>query len=212
MATLNTEQLQFLNHHKIDIDKTFDASGMRREFYQVLMKEQNKIIAYGVSPCAKRGHTLRTRAGHCAQCNTHVISKMKEYVEVGFVYIAGSVALQCIKVGFTSNPIDRAITVNKTKYGNSNDWQLLCKCECEEGGMIEKEVQKLLGLYRTNNKYFHDGHQQETSELFTCGYPKAIEALKRIQSEYPDHFKSILEMKYVINKYSFANRIPQRNI
>jgi hypothetical protein len=77
MKNLTAEQIDFLNSHNISLDKVFDASGFSLSEYKVIMKDQGKQIAYNVAPCQQYGHTLRTRAGHCIQCNPAAIAFIK---------------------------------------------------------------------------------------------------------------------------------------
>ena len=69
MANLTEDQIQFLNRHGVSLEKTLDATGLSRSYYQELMTERCLEVAYGVSPCAKGNHTLRTRAGSIQNCN-----------------------------------------------------------------------------------------------------------------------------------------------
>jgi hypothetical protein len=97
---LDREQIEFLKKHKISDAELFDASGLKRQQYQVIMEQENKKFAFGVDPCSN-GHALRTRAGHCIQCNTARIAFERRHSATGQVYIAGSLKGQSIKIGFT---------------------------------------------------------------------------------------------------------------
>ena len=74
---ITKEQLKFLETQKISLDKIFDATGLSKTEYHKSMKEMDKIIAIGVTPCAKFSHSMRTRNGHCVQCNTATIAFRK---------------------------------------------------------------------------------------------------------------------------------------
>jgi hypothetical protein len=61
------------------------------------MKGLGKLVAFGVYPCAAKGHTLRTRAGHCIQCNTANLSYLKRMNESADVYVAWSKGSKLVK-------------------------------------------------------------------------------------------------------------------
>ena len=68
-SSLTKTQLKFLERHNIKDNQILDASGLTKIEYKARMKSEGKRIAYNVAPCKKRGHTLRTHTGGCAQCN-----------------------------------------------------------------------------------------------------------------------------------------------
>lgn len=208
---LTRDQIDFLKKHKLSDADLFDASGLSRQQYQSLMEKEGKIVAFGVDPCEK-GHTLRTRAGHCVQCNTARLAFMRRHVAVGQVYIAGSIKGQLIKIGFTKEKNVRLESLNRTKYGGFDDWVILCVADCEDGGKMEFEVSKLLGKYGVSKDYHHDGGTQKTYELFSCSYDTALAAMKSIQAENGTGiFKSVKEEKFRTPKYSFRNLIRRKS-
>ena len=74
MAELTQEQLSFLEDHGIRFSSLFDASGMGRAAYQKAMEKDDRYFAFGVSRCKRGPHSIRTRAGHCIQCNHAAIA------------------------------------------------------------------------------------------------------------------------------------------
>jgi hypothetical protein len=207
--TLDKDQIEFLKKHKISEVELFDASGLTRQEYQIRMQQQSKIIAYGVDPC-ENGHALRTRAGHCIQCDTARLAFMRRHVAIGQVYIAGTIKGQLIKIGFTKEKNVRLDSLNRTKYGGFDDWVILCTGDCEDGGKMELEVSKLIGKYGVSRNYKHDGGIQKTYELFSCSYETAVTAMKKVQSDNDGQiFKSIKEDRTKLPKYSFRNVVRQ---
>jgi hypothetical protein len=101
---LTTEQLAFLESQFVPLSRTFDASGMTRREYQDEMKSLDLIVAYGVSACKARGHTLRTRAGHCCQCNTAALAFLLRFEDRGEVYVASSAKQGLTKIGVAKRP------------------------------------------------------------------------------------------------------------
>ncbi len=74
MAKLNKQEINFLIEMEVPLEKTFDATEYSAAYYKSIMRRQDLWGAYGVTPCSAFGHQLRTRAGHCLQCNTSTIS------------------------------------------------------------------------------------------------------------------------------------------
>ena len=206
----NNEQLEFIKKHKITPDELFDATGLTRTQYGTIMGQQGKILAFGVTPCDKFGHTLRTRKGHCVQCSPMVLAIMRRQVAIGFVYIAGSLTERIIKIGYTENKNGRQESINRTKYGKIADWVMLCTAECENAGKIEDEVNALLSKYLSTKKYDHDGHSQRTYELFTCGYLTAVKALKDVLAKNNLNESLIKEDKLRTPKYLFPNLVLRK--
>ena len=208
--TLDKEQIDFLKKHKISDTELFDASGLTRQEYQLRMQAESKIIAFGVERCAN-GHSLRTRAGHCIQCDTARLAFMRRHVATGQIYIAGTIKGQLIKIGFTKEKQIRAESLNRTKYGGFDDWIILCTGDCDDGGKMELEISKDLGKYGISKDYKHDGGTQKTYELFSCSYETAISVMKKIQNDNGGEiFKSIKEDKSKLSKYSFRNLVRQK--
>ena len=77
MTELTEEQLAYLQNHKVSLGSVFDATGLGRKDYSAKMKALGKAVAYGVTPCKKAGHTLRSRSGGCIQCSA--VSESKAY-------------------------------------------------------------------------------------------------------------------------------------
>ena len=84
MLNLNKSQIEFLKSQNISEKMIFNAKGLKKSEYKGIMKLKRKIIAYNVTPCRENGHTLRTRSGHCVQCNTTRIGFQKRSDKIGF--------------------------------------------------------------------------------------------------------------------------------
>ena len=140
MSNLNKEQLAFLKEHKVSSKFVFDAKGLKKSEYKEIMKDLNKLVAFNVTPCSKFGHTLRTRSGHCCQCNTAYLEFQKRNDSEGIVYIAKSLLGKIIKIGFTKSIQIRSESLNRTKYGGFNDWIIVYAIESKEAGKIENKI------------------------------------------------------------------------
>ena len=177
MSDLTEQQLIFLEKHNISLKFVFDAKGLKKSEYSVLMKDLNKIVAYNVSPCSKFGHTLRTRAGHCCQCNTARLEFQKRNDAEGIVYIAMSRLGKIVKIGFTKSVEIRSESLNRTKYGGLNDWKIVFAIESKNAGEIENKICSKLSNFSNYIDYNHDNHLQLASEIFKIDSIRAKELL-----------------------------------
>ncbi len=201
MAILTTEQLTFLRQQKIPLGSLFDAAGLRKEAYQAQMKADEKLFAYGVTPCKSGNHTIRTRAGHCVQCDHSRIAFMMRTQKRGYVYIAVSQKSRLIKIGSTENVDYRAKSLNDQRYGASTDWEMLVKVLSSRSGRLEGDVQSRLADFSVIGTYTKDGKLQQCYELFRCNFSDAFEALQSevkadevVQSS--NHGRSLANFKF----------------
>ena len=134
-------------------------------------------------------------------CNSKPLAFQKRYDLSGYVYVAGSLFGQIIKIGFSSNYEMRETLLNNQKYGGCNDWKILIVIHGGNGGKLELQLQSKLSRYSTSREYFHDNHYTEGSELFQCSIEKVVETIEKLESDF----------KWVVRKdftdYKFRNLI-----
>jgi hypothetical protein len=75
--------------------------------------------------CRAIGHRIRTRGGHCAQCNPANIGFTERETANGYVYIAGSRRGRFIKIGATRDVAQRERQLRTERYGGASDWLVL---------------------------------------------------------------------------------------
>ena len=185
MAKLSKTQLAFIAKMNLNIHDLFDASGLRAGEWKLKMKELGKLVAFGVTPCAASGHTLRTREGHCVLCNPAVLAYSRRHSDNGDVYVAWSKKGGIAKIGCAKDANLRILSLIETCYGGQNDWSLELIYECTEAGLIESTTHKLLKDHELKGvTYLRDGRLQECSELFSCTLNKAKSALETTIKEY----------------------------
>jgi len=178
MAFLTEEQRQFLFRYNIPLSDVFDASGFNRvAVYQAKMKELGIGFAFGTSPCQRGGHTLRTRKGHCIQCSPANISYFNRFRENGYVYIAQSRSTARIKVGMTTDLLERGRQLNIYSYGGVRDWQISATAWTNRAGEVECKTQDRLKNYAVLANYFKAGDQIDCREIFSCSFEIAKAAL-----------------------------------
>lgn len=170
---LSDSESAFLWGQKIPLDKVFDAQGLAKADYQERMREEGAWIACRTSPCRAAGHTLRTRAGHCAQCKPAAIAFLKRSMDSGFLYVAWSPSQGLCKIGVSKNPEQRLANLNAFSYADTDDWQLVHDQHFLTAGRLELLVHGLLREYQVDATYFKSGRLVSTREVFRCE-PNAV--------------------------------------
>jgi hypothetical protein len=181
MAKLSEEQVQFLREQGISLSQVFDGSGLRTKDRIAKMDALGTPFYYGGASCQAAGHTLRTKPGHCIQCDTSKITYQLRHSASGHVYIAYSVSRQYAKVGYSqSNPDERVAFLRRENYGTASDWELKDTVLLERNaGQREFAIHALLERYRnavTYEKY--PGVFVECREIFSCPQHVAVAAFK----------------------------------
>ncbi|MCY1260054.1 hypothetical protein D9M68_100060 [compost metagenome] len=178
MTIITSEQRAFLDHHRIPLSRVFDAKGMKRAEYQEAMRGLDMVIAVGTSACKAAGHRMRTRAGHCAQCEPATLAFMLRNDDPGFVYIAAPLSGDVVKVGSSQDPAQRMKTLNSLAYGGYRDWRLHFSEPCERAGFVEFNAHRMMRPYSTPGVYVRGTVQVACSELFACELSDAIAIVK----------------------------------
>jgi hypothetical protein len=175
MVELTQAQRAFLMSHHISSSMVFDATALSRSKYQPIMKKLEKSFAYGVTPCGL--DTLRSRAGHCIQCNTARIAFQMRHDKVGIIYIAGSFSSRLIKIGITKDLQQRLAILNHYSYGGADDWENLLWARVLNAGRIEADAHSTLSGFSIEGTYLREGRETECYELFRCSYKVSRDAL-----------------------------------
>jgi len=180
MAKLSSTQLAFIEKMELNLYDLFDASGLRTSEWKLQMKQLGKLVAFGVTPCAAMGHSLRTRAGHCVQCNTANLSYLKRMHEEADVYVAWSKIAQMSKIGLSKDAYIRLESLNYFKYGGVNDWEMKLVYTCENAGEVESKAHRILsGYLNVGVKYMNGNVERFCTEIFKCRLKQALDALEQ---------------------------------
>ena len=178
---LTEEQLEFLEEQGISLGSVFDAGGvLRRREYRSEMEALGKVVAIGVTPCAREKHQLRTRSGACAMCNPDALRFQERWSQDALVYIAGSQSAQILKVGFASNVSSRIGSLNSLGYAGINDWEALYWAETENAGLKEYRAHLRLRDYACPRKYTKAGRDVNCLETFACDVLNAIRTVREV--------------------------------
>jgi hypothetical protein len=173
---LTPEELRFLSSQGISPSDVFDGRYSQKKQAAEEAKKLGKRLVLG-SPCNNGGHRLRTRSGHCVQCDTKKIAYEGRYSKSGYVYIMGSISGRLIKIGTTTNLKSRLSSVGAEAYGGFADWELLMSVKVPEAGKVEQTAIHSLGRHGVKRKYIKDNSPQTASELLECSFTQALVAI-----------------------------------
>ena len=185
MSKLTANQRMFFKRHGISLSLVFDASGLNKAQRLSQMEHLDKKFYYGGAPCSAAGHTLRSKAGHCIECDTANINYQLRSSQSGFVYIAYSDRGQCAKIGITSDgPKERVAFLASSGYANCADWRLIESVYLpSKAGANEFQIHSLLELFQRGVVYEkQDGVEVECREVFFCELAQALSAYHRVLS------------------------------
>lgn len=197
MPELTTEQKLFLKRNKIAVSDVFDAFGLTTSEWQRAMNETGQGFAVRTTPCNSEGHTLRTHANHCIECNTASIAFYRRSRATGYVYIAGSLSTKRVKVGMTTDLRQRVVMLNIYKYGGASDWEMLAHVKTSRAGECEFNTHSKLARHAAAATYVKAGKQLDCYEIFECRLKDALNALKECipkdaQVEVPNRERAML--------------------
>lgn len=178
-------EIEFLRHHRINIDDdVLDARYLTTSEYKVKAKAQQKDVVLSSTPCQKLGHRLRTRYGHCLQCDIKKIVHLKRYNKIGYVYLAYSNTGKIAKIGLTNDLIQRQDSLNLNTHDNSgyagyDDWKIIVHTEeVTNSGRIEHTIQNHFLEYSCERSYTREGRVQIAYEVFDIELNEAIKIFK----------------------------------
>jgi hypothetical protein len=171
------KETAFLNSQRIPESLVFHGGSLPKKIYKPIMEELGAILVTGTSPCQAAGHTIRTRAGHCAQCDTARIAFQRRYSSPGFVYVAVSTKQGLYKVGSSTDVVKRLKTLNHYGYGGATDWNLIDQVFSESAGELEFRVHAQLEQFRCPVGYQREGSWVECREIFKASASTILQAL-----------------------------------
>jgi len=173
---LTTEELAFLRSQGLGPDDVFDARWMSQARWFREIKEAGKTVALG-NPCRKAGHRLRSRKGHCVQCDTKILAFAGRYDLKQYLYVAGSLSARLIKIGVCKDLLQRIRQICAERHGDARDWEVIYAVEIDRAGEIEDRILSRLGRYAIDSHYWKNGFLQQSIELRRCSISHAMEAM-----------------------------------
>jgi hypothetical protein len=139
-------------------------------------REEGKSVIIGAA-CKRGGHRLRTRAGHCVQCDPKKLAFEARYSAEQYVYIAGSLATQLLKIGTCKYISQRESQLRAEGYGGASDWIVIFYIAVQRAGEIEHRARSSISQYVVAKPYWKDGVEQTGIELLQCAFGRAKGAL-----------------------------------
>ncbi|MER8809234.1 GIY-YIG nuclease family protein [Mesorhizobium australicum] len=173
---LNRDEIAFLQSQNLTAGDVYDGRKQAASAWKAGVRAAGLTVVLG-TPCHNGGHRLRTRSGHCAQCDTSKLSYQKRHHSPGYVYIAGSRSAMLLKVGTTIDIEQRTRNLRNQAYGGFCDWVMLFTAKVANGGKTEGEAIRRLKAFRVLRTYAKDGSQQEAAEMLRTSFTKAINAV-----------------------------------
>lgn len=186
MAKLTQEQIAFLKLQHISLSLVLDASGLSSKDRITVMEQDGKIFYFGGALCKKAGHSLRTKSGHCIQCDTSKIAFQLRSSAKGFVYLAFSPSTKLVKVGYSKyHPQERAEMLRNEAYGNIRDWDVKRVVKFDkDAGRVEFFVHARFEAYIKPIVYKRlNGQVTECREIFSCDLGWALREFDFIVAE-----------------------------
>ena len=122
------------------------------------------------------GHTLRTKMGHCIQCDTSKIAYQLRSSSKGYIYLAYSFKAQQVKVGFSASlPTTRETSLKYMAYGNADDWKIIkYQFLNKNAGRTELSIHAKLERFLVDVSFYRDGTMVKCREIFNCSLEQAI--------------------------------------
>jgi len=184
LSILTEKEKAFIKHHNISPTDIYDARGEITRVYHAKAKEQG--CHFVINSC-QYGHRLKTRSGHCIECDPTRITFQRRDSGGGVVYIA--VNGKYTKVGMVDNKMNstkvalekREYTLNSEGgYGGRSGWQQIKSwCVEKNAGKIESDAHRLLEKYSAKEQYRYSGNSRIAQEIFECSITTAIDAVKK---------------------------------
>jgi hypothetical protein len=180
--SLTREELLFLRSQGYGPGDVFDARNLPSDYWKARARDEGKAIVLG-APCRRAGHRLRTRAGHCVQCDTSKLAYHKRYSSPGYIYIAGSRSGRVVKIGMAIDIEQRERNLRNQSYGGISDWEILFHVPVEEGGRLEQAALSLVSRYIRTRTFEKDGALVDASEILSCPFSTALDAVRKVVGE-----------------------------
>jgi hypothetical protein len=177
MTPLTDGELYFLSRVGLSPDDVHDGRGQSKKYRERAAKEAGKVLVLGPE-CQAAGHRLRTRSGHCAQCDTRKIAFQERYNAGGYVYIAGSLSGRAIKIGTAQDIPQRERQLRAERHAGYDDWYVLFSIWVNEAGRIENAASSRVISPRVFGTYFKDNIGQTATEVFKCSFSAALTAIR----------------------------------
>ena len=171
---LTDDEKRFLERQGITPAQVLDARGMPKAIWRARARAEGKLAVIG-SACREAGHRLRSRSGHCIQCDPSVLAYQARFSEHGVIYIAYSRSTGLVKIGGSASAEQREKSL--IGYAGIDDWKILNSTRVEGYGQVEEAVRAKLKASLKPLAYWREGRNQIASEVYACSIEEATKAL-----------------------------------
>lgn len=151
--------------HRLAAKDVYDGRGEATHERAINARAAGKSIVLATD--CMRGHRLRTLHGHCVQCDPGKLSSEKRLSSAGYVYIAGSLSQELIKIGFAPELDKRGRRLPPEAYDGAPDWQLLYSANVDDAGRIDEVARRRLKAFRVPAEIIKGGAAQGVDLLKT---------------------------------------------
>ncbi len=172
------DELRFLRWHGLDKGDVYDGRYQSKDERHEGAKSEGKFLVLSSVPCRTAGHRLRTRAGHCFQCDPLKLVYQIRHSKSGYVYIAGSLSGRVIKIGTCKHVGQREGQLRAERYAGFGDWIVLLAIQVSEAGRVEHDAASRVPGQRVFRNYEKDGYTQTAIEVLKCSFSAAVKAIK----------------------------------
>ena len=173
------EELRFLRWHDLSQEDVYDGRYQSKRSREAAAEKEGKFLILTSVECRAAGHRIRTRAGHCFQCDPLKLVYQIRHSKSAYVYIAGSLTGRLIKIGTARDIPQREYQLNYEQYAGFADWNILFSIRVSEAGKVEHDASARVGrrIYRS---YFKNGVEQIAVEALQCSFSAAVKAVERV--------------------------------
>jgi hypothetical protein len=172
------DELRFLRWHGLDQDDVYDGRYQSKEDRHDAAKREGKFLILSSVRCRAAGHRIRTRAGHCFQCDPLKLVYQIRHSKSGYVYVAGSLSGRVIKIGTAKHIGQREGQLRAERYAGFADWIVLYSIHVNEAGRVEYDASSRAPGSRAYSSYFKDGIEQTAIEVLKCSFSDAVKAIE----------------------------------
>ncbi len=173
------DELRFLRRHRLDEDDVYDGRHQSKEDRYDAAKREGKFLILSSVRCRAAGHRIRTRAGHCFQCDPLKLVYQIRHSKSGYVYVAGSLSARAIKIGTAKDIPQRERQLRAEGYAGFSDWIVLYSIQVSEAGRVEHDASARVPCRRVVSSYFKDGIEQTAVEVLKCSFGDAMKAIEQ---------------------------------
>ncbi len=154
-----------------------DATGLAKKEWHPLIRELDKWVFIGGTPCNNEGHTMRLKSGHCLECETSSPAFLLRRLKHKNVFIAGTKSGKILKLGTSKNYLQNIDTLNLYNYAGFKDWEPIIAFELDDTVQCQYKVERKIRRYFFSKLVQQNGREFHCVDLIKCKYTRVKTAL-----------------------------------